>query len=214
MTDIIVDSNLSRIGQMNEFTTDEIKNEPMLFNCSGTWAYENGGPLTRNFLDNLGGDLDKYVVDSRVHMLMPGWYPCIPGWHHDDVPRSLPNGQPNYIDPEYRSKHYIALVGAEVSPTRVAIGKTDLPLLTENVYANWNDIVEEKIEHGALKEKVFEDRVIYLMDDQTLHTGQKAQKNGWRFFIRASFDTDRVDKVTNEIRRQVQVYLDAPMAGW
>lgn len=214
MTDITVDSNLSRIGKMNEFTTDEIKNEVMLFNCSGTWAYENGGPLTRNFLDNLGDDLDKYVVDSRVHMLMPGWYPCIPGWHHDDVPRSLPNGQPNYIDPEYRSKHYIALVGAEVSPTRVAIGKTDLPLLTENVYANWNDIVEEKIEHGELKEKVFEDRTIYLMDDQTLHTGQKAQKNGWRFFIRASFDTDRVDKVTNEIRRQVQVYLDAPMAGW
>lgn len=214
MTDIIVDSNLSRIGQMNEFTTDEIKNEPMLFNCSGTWAYENGGPLTRNFLDNLGGDLDKYVVDSRVHMLMPRWYPCIPGWHHDDAPRSLSNGQPNYINPEYRSKHYIALVGAYVSPTRVAIGKINLPLLTESVYANWNDIVEQQITDGVLKEKLFEDRVIYLMDDQTLHTGQKAQKNGWRFFIRASFDTDRVDKVTNEIRRQVQVYLDAPMAGW
>lgn len=214
MSTLIVDSNMSRIAKMREFATEEIKNEPMLFNCDGQWAYDNGGPLTRDFLDRLAEPLDQYVVDSRVHMLMPGWYPCIPGWHHDDIPRSLPNGQPNYSNPEYRAKHYIALVGADVSPTRVAIGKTKLPLLSENVYATWNSIVEQKIADGVLKEKLFEDRVIYLMDDQTLHTGQKAQKNGWRFFIRASFDTDRVDKVTNEIRRQVQVYLDEPMAGW
>lgn len=46
-------------------------------------------------------------------------------------------------------------------------------------------------------------------------------KNGWRFFIRFSryFDCDgnviaRRNPRTNELRRQVQVYLDNVNAGW
>lgn len=30
---------------------------------------------------------DDYVVDVKVHMLMPGEYPCLPNWHRDFVPR-------------------------------------------------------------------------------------------------------------------------------
>lgn len=25
--------------------------------------------------------IDRYCIDVKVHMLMPGQYPCIPGWH-------------------------------------------------------------------------------------------------------------------------------------
>jgi hypothetical protein len=66
----------------------EIKKEPMFFNSDFDYAYLNGGKITRSFLDNLpdGWRIDV-VFDSRIHMLMPGWYPSIPGWHHDDVPR-------------------------------------------------------------------------------------------------------------------------------
>ena len=32
-----------------------------------------------------------YVVDAKVHMLMPGQYPCIPNWHGDFIPRDGDN---------------------------------------------------------------------------------------------------------------------------
>lgn len=28
-----------------------------------------------------------YYVDAKVHMLMPGQFPCIPNWHGDAIPR-------------------------------------------------------------------------------------------------------------------------------
>jgi hypothetical protein len=30
---------------------------------------------------------DQYIVDVKVHMLMPFQYPCIPNWHYDFTPR-------------------------------------------------------------------------------------------------------------------------------
>jgi len=94
------------------FTQDDVKNEPMFFNSDLDFASKNGGPITRAFIKHFiseQGDRRPYVFDSRVHMLMPGWYPCIPGFHHDDVPRSTSTGQPNYVDPEYRSEHCLGL---------------------------------------------------------------------------------------------------------
>lgn len=32
-------------------------------------------------------DPNNYTWDVKVHMLMPGQYPCIPNWHYDNVPR-------------------------------------------------------------------------------------------------------------------------------
>lgn len=68
-------------GFAHAIKNDQIKNEPMFFNCSLEFAYNNGGPITRSFIMNLPDDwnTDQVVFDSRVHMLMPGWYPAIPG---------------------------------------------------------------------------------------------------------------------------------------
>lgn len=33
----------------------------------------------------------RYTFDIKVHMLMPGQYPCIPNWHFDMVPRDVAN---------------------------------------------------------------------------------------------------------------------------
>jgi hypothetical protein len=30
---------------------------------------------------------EDYFVDAKVHMLMPGQFPCIPNWHGDAIPR-------------------------------------------------------------------------------------------------------------------------------
>lgn len=31
--------------------------------------------------------LSDYIIDAKVHMLMPNQWPCIPNWHYDHTPR-------------------------------------------------------------------------------------------------------------------------------
>lgn len=198
--------------QFGDFDQETVKNEPMFFNASTEFAYENGGPITRAFLDALGDHAT--IFDSRVHMLMPGWFPCIPGWHHDDVPRTRSDGQPDYENPPYRSQHALGLVNGDICPTDFAVGFAEMPdvPLGETIYGAWHPEVERLIEAGELTRTSAPSNVVVWFDDRALHQGVRAVGNGWRWFGRASWDTHR--KPTNEIRRQVQVYLDHPMEGW
>jgi hypothetical protein len=203
----------------------EIKNEPMLFNCDFAAANELGGPLTDEFISLLPDDWKNIplVIDSRTHMLMPGWYPCIPGWHHDDVPRTRADGQPNYDEGQLRSEHIMALVGGEICATEFAVGEVDLivPKLGKTIYEDWDRDVELLVNNGAMtRESVPTNRLIHF-DDRAFHRGTPAIASGWRWFIRASryFDkdgnpVDRPNPRTNEIRKQSQVYMPTINAGW
>jgi hypothetical protein len=206
---------------MNDFTQEQVKNEPMLFNCDVYHALELGGPITLDFLGKLrqiisGEDFAHLVVDSRVHMLMPGWFACIPGFHHDDVPRTRKDGQPNYHNPEYKAKHCLAMINAEICPTEFAVGKADFVDYPDGsgvtLYKQWHLEMDSKIFRGDLEVVKAKSRRLYLFDWNTWHQGTRAVANGWRFFIRASWNTGR--KPTNELRRQVQVYLENPVEGW
>lgn len=174
--------------------------------------------LLKKFLDTIEKrfhNLDDIVIDSRVHMLMPGWFPCIPGFHHDDVPRSGRNGQPNYFNPEYKSEHILALVNGDICATEFALGEIELPDVTEGIYyKQWHPMVEQAIKDGKLKSWQPKGNAIVYFDWQTFHQGVRATQNGWRWFCRVSWNTDRAKNCTNEIRRQVQVYLEHPMEGW
>lgn len=199
------------------FTDENVKNEPMLFNCDVVSAHKMGGVLTRAFLRSLTLEWlndPTLVVDSRVHMLMPGWFPAIPGYHHDDVPRTRCDGQPNYESPEYRSEHVLMLVNGDVCPTHFAIGAKDfkVPPVGEVIYKAWHPQVDAAVKSGELELISVPDRTLCFFDDRTWHQATPAVKAGWRWFIRASRNTHR--KPTNEIRRQVQVYMENPMEGW
>ncbi|UOX40381.1 hypothetical protein UGMREWDR_CDS0062 [Aeromonas phage GomatiRiver_11] len=206
-------------------SNDEIKNEPMFFNSDLNFAHENGGPITRSFIEALPSDWQYDVVfDSRVHMLMPGWYPAIPGYHHDDVPRPpIPvgqhfatAGQPNYDDPHYLSEHILGLVNAEICPTHFATGEAEFSQIPDGelIYRQWHKEVLQKLESGELDFHVAPDRRLVQFDWQTWHTGSKTVKNGWRWFGRVSRNTDRILTISNEIRRNAQVYMEFPMEGW
>lgn len=215
------------------YNETQIKNEPMLFNCDFDHAIKLGGELTKKvlqpFLDErIAGylDLNKCVIDTRVHMLMPGWYPCIPGWHHDDVPRTREDGQPNYHDLK-RSLHYILLLNASVAPTEFALSevfgdpiKLYIPEKGRVIYSEWDRTVDELIKINKLKVRKLEDKRWVMMDDRTFHRGVPAVKNGWRYFIRLSAyfedgkQIERGNPRTNEIRRNAQVYMSALNAGW
>lgn len=230
---MIIDSKFSVLDPKldDDFSDEMLKNEPMLFNCDLNAALRIGGPLTHEVLEVLprGWRDVPLVIDSRVHMLMPGWYPCIPGWHHDDVPRTRSDGQPNYEEGQNRSQHIFCLFNGDICPTAMAEGAADfkMPELGKVIYSEWHRDVEAMIiddfrgsSQRLVRSTAPSGRLIQ-MDDRTWHTGSRAVKNGWRFFIRISryFDPDgkpiqRGNARTNELRRQVQVYMDNPNAGW
>jgi hypothetical protein len=214
---MIFDSKINVRGYFQHVWSDEIvKNEPMFFNCDLDFAHKHGGPITQDFIERLPLDWvnSNPVLDSRVHMLMPNWYPCIPGWHHDDVPRSTATGQPNYVNPEYRSEHLCGLVNADICPTEFLLGEIEVsdPDINTRVYNVMNDEVELLL--PSLEIYKAESGKYIEFNCDTFHTGVKANAGGWRWFIRLSRKTDRTKNITNEIRRQVQVYLEEPMAGW
>lgn len=123
---MLFDSQIKKVGQFDkEYSIETVKNEPMFFSSDVNYAYENGGPITKRFLDLLPYRFNTGVFDSRVHMLMPGWVPCIPGWHHDDVPRTRSDGQPDYENMAYKSEHVMGLVNGDLAPTQFAVGRID-----------------------------------------------------------------------------------------
>lgn len=221
------DSQARAVGSFaGSISNDRIKNEVMFFNSSLAFAFDNGGPITRSFIMNLPDDwnTDEVVIDTRIHMLMPGWYPAIPGYHHDDVPRPdipagqhfLTAGQPDYDNPRYLSEHIIGLVNADVCPTHFATGVATFSEVPEGktIYKHWHPEVLNHIEEGNLQKWEAPDRTLLKFNHATWHTGSKAIGNGWRWFGRVSRNTDRVKKITNEIRVNAQVYLEFPMEGW
>lgn len=206
---------------MDGYHADQVKEEVMLFNCDGVFAESVGGPITKSFITALmemypASHLSDWVIDTRVHMLMPGWFPCIPGFHHDDVPRERSDGQPEYDNPSYRSQHVMAMAGDNVCPTEFALGTaefTHIPL-GEILYKEWHPLVEAHIRFERLKRWNAPMHQLVAFDDRAWHQGVQATGNGWRWFGRASTNTARTQNVTNEIRRQVQVYMENPMEGW
>ena len=145
-------------------------------------------------------------------MLMEGWYPCIPGWHHDDVPRSREDKQPNYDTPEYFAEHRMCTIGNSAMTQFINVDtELDEVKLGSTVYGVWNKEVEKKYADTKNIYTVSSGEVVDF-DWQDFHRGVAAEKRCWRFFIRASRGGH--GKFANEIRNQVQTYLKDPEAGW
>lgn len=222
-----------RLGEkLPDFDEALVKAEPMFWSATPAFAWKNGGPITRAFLASIfnitladealwvlrDSKVGNYCFDSRVHMLMPGWFPCIPGWHHDDVIRSRSDGQPNYDAPG-NSKHILALVNGDICPTEFAVGCADypdVPIGGPPVYMVWHRQVEQDIKEGVLRRETAPSNRLIHFDNQAFHQGTRAVKNGWRWFGRLTWDAGYEEGRPhhNEIRKQVQVYLENPMEGW
>lgn len=219
---LLFDSNIVDTGHhfRHPFSETTIKSEPMFFSADLEFAAKHGKDITRDFLQILpdswkGSDV---ILDSRVHMLMPGWYPCIPGWHLDDVPRTRPDGQPDHAAPVYQSEHLTAIIG-DAGKTQFInrrIQLEDVPVGEGPVYRVWNEDLQRRIVAGLPGYSTGLMQILpghlYEFNWQSFHRGMPATKSGWRWFVRLSKRTTR--PVTNEIRRQVQVYMPAIEVGW
>lgn len=45
-------------------------------------------PILEEIVPSLELPQDEYLVDVKIHMLMPNQFPCIPNWHYDFMPRN------------------------------------------------------------------------------------------------------------------------------
>lgn len=214
-------SRTFKVGKLaSYYFDDEIKNEPMFFSADLNFALNHGNRITHHFIGALPAEFiddPTCYMDSRVHMLMPGMYPCIPGWHHDDVPRNTSNGQPNYSNPPYRTKHIMALVNAHVAPTEFLEGIVEVssPNLEGTVYKQWDDEINSQLrlnKNNHYKVTQVKDRTLYQFDCDSFHRGVEATQRGWRWFGRVSIGRQRTKAA--EIRKQVQVYMPTINSGW
>ena len=215
---------IGSLGFLPKFSQLQAKNEPMLFNCDYEHARRFGGPITHALLDQIPEEWRTVplVVDTKSAMLMPGWFPCIPGWHHDDVERRGPHNQPDYLNKSKSAKFIMTLVGAEYSATEFLADTVTmlLPPPDKVVYAEWDRNIQFAVADDQVSTISAKDHEIIMFDDNTFHQGTVSKKSGWRYFGRVSryyehgIPVARGNKRTNEVRKQVQIYMSAEKAGW
>jgi len=199
------------VGLMPDFSEDVIKVEPMFFSSTKQFALTHSGLITKTFIEIFLNDYDDWIIDSRVHMLKRGWFPCMPGWHHDDIPLDPKTNQPNYDTPEYFARHRFCVIG-QSSMTEFLNCETEMPKVDTIFYKDWNDVIKAKYLDTTSIFKVSSGDVVDFTW-QDFHRGVECTVEFcWRYFIRASRQTKREFK--NEIRNQVQIYLVNPETGW
>ncbi len=128
------------------------------------------------------------LIDVKVHMLMPGQFPCIPNWHRDFLPR----GADGQIDPD----------GAP-SEEQMWMWMSGPPL-------PWY-IVQKT---GRIVAKPANKWHSFTQAD--VHRGTASEEHTWRCFIRvipASFIHGTTTNV-GTLRRHSQVYLDSEKFSW
>ncbi len=195
-----------------------IIDETMLFGAGLEFAQTYGGPLTQAALremalvDGLAPAGYQWIVDSRSHMLMPGQYPAIPGWHCDGVPRGGYDAQPDLDRMDARVRHVAGHVSTHpdgVSDTEyVSNGVTLHGVDPENVW----DSVNRAVEDTTLMVETPGDGVLASFPMPQIHRATPARNRGWRWWIHASL---LPAKPKDRIRRQVQVYTDLSKgSGW
>lgn len=219
-------------GEIEVPSVELVRNTLGLVNASIEDAIRYGGELTRAAISamQLRNDRKHIIVDVKVHMLMPGFYAAIPGWHTDGVPRGsslnpLAKEPPNKWaqeeieqgeHPGLRPTHYHMLVTGSGCLTEFVEGPVRLKTTGQRwrsaaLYADMNEQIEE------MKPPVIEvpSCQVVEFDWWDIHRGVEAKKHEWRYFIRvAELDLAAPERdLRTVIRTQHQVYAPQHF-GW
>jgi hypothetical protein len=211
----------------------EIMNTPTLRQASLDTATRFGGTLTRRALDamNLRFDRQYIVVDTKVHFLMKGWCPSVPGWHTDGVPRGKEldpagSGLPNMkVQDEWaregdiRPPRYHLLVSGTSSLTSF-LKERDLSLFVpnepdDNLYALIT--AEVNADLGTRFNKIsIPDSQVVEWDWWEIHSAEWATHRGWRYLIRVT-ESDFLEprKTLDDVfRYQNMAFVKSDEVGW
>lgn len=213
------------VGKVEDYPSSEaIESEPMMRSADFEFVERCGGTLTKDIVKFLISHPDSLAViedqmklgrkpkiDTKSVMLMPGMYPCIGGWHCDDVPRDESTGQPDLEAIVSGHKHFLVHLASNPElgcHTQFLRSGLRIPVDPGNVWASVDEELR-KVEQYHTIDEIAHGSIV-MFDRHSLHRGTAAKGKGWRYFFRMSF-TDRDVKPT--IRKQVQVYTDIN-AGW
>lgn len=201
----------------------ELAGQPMLYDCSPEQAKvllgeqgALGAPTALTTLaiaaciKALGNPSELHMrIDTRVHMLKPGWLPAIPGWHCDSVPR--PHGQPDPTLSAPHRRHAMVLFESRrnVAPTAFARVAVSVPPY-DGCAPYWGH-VHASVAHNLVgpARGYAEAGRVWLFGDDALHTATSCQNEGWRLFVRVR---THEDPPSGGLRRQTQVY--STHDGW
>jgi hypothetical protein len=205
-------------------STEIIKNTPQLWNASLEDALKYGGELTKAAIGAMDLKFDrKYIiVDTKIHMLMPGFYPAIPSWHTDGVPRGEElrpdvKGAPDIHAQEWMtpSRFHLLVTGegclTDFVTTPIELNVPDEP--NTELYKMIHDQIEER--KNDLEITTIPTCTVVEWDWWNIHRGVKAQKHEWRYLIRVT-ETDHMQPQTDLrqiFRTQIQVYVPESF-GW
>lgn len=183
-----------------------------------------------------GGDVSRYalsccpikhdrayvVVDVKVHMLMRGMWPAIPGWHTDGVPRSHDGSPMGDLPPDLsrqeglRSPRYhLVVFGGANSQTRFVRDRDvvlDLPAGVD-LYAAMTRQVSTREDLTFYDCPVDQ---VATWDWWEIHSATEARANGWRYLMRVT-ETDHLapkKDLRDVIRTQQMAYMTSPEFGW
>lgn len=231
-------------GLDREPTDDQIKNTPALWNASIEDALKYGGDLTREAIGlmNLRGDRRSIIVDTKIHMLMPGFMPAIPGWHTDGAPRSadgdpgakgapdlamqryIEDGKNAYIsadDPYPRlgpgapPQYHLLVTGSHCS-TLFVDGEIDLDLPEGTPARDFYKQMSQQVGRDTeTPRKASPASEVVEFGWWDVHTAVAASTFGWRFLIRVT-ETDWLTPqrdLRQVMRAQQQVYVPTEF-GW
>lgn len=208
-----------------------IKTTPSLWNASLDDAALFGGELTREVLQavDLVGDRKYVTVDTKIHMLMKGMTPAMPGWHTDGVPRDR-TGNPaavgvpmldvqEKLDAAGKAPRYHLLVTGPHAPTEFLTrpAEISIPLdigsdLYKHITTAVNNTLSRLRTDGDLPpvESVPPSQWVDW-DWWNIHRAQPAMANGWRFLIRVT-ESDFLPPQT-DIRQIIRLHNPVYLSG-
>lgn len=199
----------------------EIKNIPQFYRTDVDMAYRLGGKFIKEFLHTIPKTDYRYIsIDTKVHMLKPGWYPCIPGWHCDDFHRVNNIPQLSKVKEDAPSLHYGVVIGKS-SFTEFLKYPIELPNEKEisfysssdkPIYGIYSDLLDAIIKQKKAETFKVKSGVPFEFSTLDFHRGVQCEIPEWRLFLRVTQSNHRNPK--NEIRNQSQVYLRDINIGW
>lgn len=214
-------------GKIEQPSDELIKNTLSLHNASLEDAIKYGGDLTRAAIGAMDLTFSKkyIVVDTKVHMLIPGMCPAIVGWHTDGVPRGSDlnpqtKGKPNIQAQEEMDSpiFHLLVTGDDCRTKFIDDGKISLNVPKKpdtNLYKMVSQQVNELEAAGEVDTYSVPSCTAVKWDWWELHTGVPATKHGWRFLIRVTESDIQKPKtdLRDIIRLQQQAYLPETY-GW
>jgi len=218
---------VDQLKAIEQPSVDVLTSTPALWNASLDDAIKYGGELTRAALGamNLRHDRKYIVVDTKVHMLMPGMCPAIPNWHTDGVPRGSAlrpeaKASPNIFAQEQMtdSRFHLLVTGTGCLTEFINRKNLELDVPAEPdtaLYGMVNKQVREKVAAGDLEVISVPTCTPVEFDWYHIHRGIEATQHEWRYLIRVT-ETDHMPPQTDLrkiIRTQQQVYVPTNF-GW